>query len=397
MAQRSIRSRRKLIRHLVVLSAVRAMGGQAVLNGVMMRGADSYAVACRRMDNSIDIKRFDVPSFAMKFVKIPLLRGVMGLGESMALGYRALMHSADLMIIDEEAKAKADELEKAAAQEVLQVDDSTKRAFAASEETEGSERSEGRETAIFEEASAEVESGEEEKGLSKWAVGTSVAFSLTFFVALFIVSPLLASKWIENALDLTNWQGFFIESSLRLVIFLGYLSAVALIPDIKRVFQYHGAEHKAIAAYENDVVLTPKSAQQFTTAHVRCGTNFLLIVMVMSIVFYAGISAFFPDLPVWGLLLSRVIVIPLIAAVSYEIIRAAAPRMSHLWVRIMVRPGLLLQKVTTRPPSDEQCEVAIASLEEVFSDDQKEEVASRSRVQAEKSWQTLEDVRLSLA
>lgn len=346
--------RRRMYKHLLVLSAVRAMGGQAVLNGVMMRGAESYAVACRRMDDTIDIKRFDVPSFAQKFVKIPLLRGVMGLGESMALGYRALMYSADLMLIDEEAKIR---------------------------EEEGKE---------------EPEDVKEDKGLSRWAVGGSIAFSLVFFVALFVVTPLLTSKWIEGALALSRWQGFMIESALRLIIFLGYLSLVSLMPDIRRVFQYHGAEHKAIAAYENDVVLTPASAQQFTTAHVRCGTNFLLIVMVMSIVFYAGIAAFLPNAPIWALLISRIVVIPLIAAVSYEIIRAAATRMTHVWVRILIKPGLWLQKVTTRKPSNEQCAVAIASLEEVFSDEQKQEVASRSKIQAPKTWQTIEHVRLAL-
>lgn len=228
----STKSHHQIVRHLLVLSAVRAMGGQAVLNGVMMRGEKTYAVAVRRMDDSIDVATFDVPAFAQKFSKIPFLRGVMGLGESMALGYRALMHSADLSLKDEEAKAKLESGEEA-------------------NETE-----------------------EESSPLSKTAVGISIAVSLGFFVALFIVAPLLFSRWIQHAFGFSHWQAFIIESVLRLVIFLGYLSLVSLIPDINRVFQYHGAEHKAIAAYENDVVLTPQSAQQFTTAHVRCGTNF---------------------------------------------------------------------------------------------------------------------------
>lgn len=338
-----------LVRHLLVLSAVRAMGGQAVLNGVMMRGEVKYAVACRRMDDSIDVKTFDVPSFAQKFVKIPFLRGIMGLGESMALGYRALMHSADLSLIDEEAKAKR-------------------------------------------EAGEEVPDEEEKSPLSKTAVGISIAFSLVFFIGLFIVLPYMAGTWIQEWLDLGHWQSFVIESVLRLVIFIGYLSLVSLLPDIKRVFQYHGAEHKAIAAYENDVVLTPESTQQFTTAHVRCGTNFLLIVMVMSIIFYAGIAAFFPDLNIWARLLSRIVVIPLIAGVSYEVIKGAAPRMSHPIVRIIVQPGLWLQKVTTRRPSNAQCEVSLASLRASFTQDQLDEVASRTKVSAEPSWQTVEAV-----
>lgn len=339
----------RLVRHLLVLTAVRAMGGQAVLNGVMMRGESKYAVACRRMDDSIDVATFDVPSFAQKFVKIPFLRGVMGLGESMALGYRALMHSADLSLKDEEAKAKL-------------------------------------------EAGEEVPEEEEKSPLTKTAVGISIAFSLVFFTALFIVLPLLAGTWIQNWLGLSHWQSFVVESVLRLGIFLGYLSLVSFLPDIKRVFQYHGAEHKAIAAYENDVVLTPESTQQFTTAHVRCGTNFLLIVMVMSIVFYAGIAVAFPDLALWARLLSRIVVIPLIAGVSYEVIRAAAPRMSHLWVRVLVRPGLWLQKVTTRRPNNAQCEVSLAALTASFTEDQIREVASRTKISAEPSWQTVESV-----
>lgn len=332
------------------------MGGQAVMEGVMMRGENSYAVAVRRMNGDIDLKVFDVPSFAQKFVKIPFLRGVMGLGEAMALGYRALMHSADLALKDEEEKIRKQENEKKLAKG---------------------------------ESIEEDKPEEESKGLGKFAVGLSVTFSLCFFIGLFIITPVLASKWIEGGFNLSHWQAFIIESVLRLTIFLGYLSLVGLIPDIRKVFQYHGAEHKTIAAYENGVVLTPKSAQQFTTAHVRCGTNFLLIVMVMSIVFYAGIAAFLPGIPVWGLILSRVLVIPLIAGVSYEIIRGAATRMDNFWIRTIIRPGLLLQKITTRQPSDDQVEVAITSLNAVFTEEQIKDVQSRTVEIAKPTWQVI--------
>lgn len=385
------KSSRSLIRNLLVLSAVRAMGGQAVLNGVMMRGENSYAVAVRRMDDSIDLKTFDVPSFAQKFGKIPLLRGVMGLGEAMALGYRALMHSADLMIKDEQDKILLEEqsIANSIKADDTQDDPSSSLSVSAPLETESVSASN---------TSSEVEharlnhgsrSEQEEKNIGKFTVGMSITFSLVFFVGLFILAPLLASKWIEGIFGLSHWQAFIAESVLRLTIFLGYLLLVSLMPDIKRVFQYHGAEHKAIAAYENNVVLTPESAQQFTTAHVRCGTNFLLIVMVMSIVFYAFISAFLPGIPIWGLVLSRILVIPLIAGVSYEIIRGAATRMENLFVRTLIRPGLLLQKVTTRKPSDDQCEVAIESLKAVFTEEQIQEVASRETKVATPSWQTV--------
>lgn len=341
--------RKSLAYHLVVLSAVRAMGGQAVLNGVMMRGENSYSVAVRRMDDSIDVSTFDVPLFAQKFVKIPFLRGVMGLGEAMALGYRALMHSADLSVKDEEEKLR------------IESDEEPK------EDKE-----------------------EETKALGKVAVGISVTISIVFFIAMFKVGPLLLSDLVKNQFGLSKWVGFTIESVLRLALFIGYLYLVSFSGEIKRVFQYHGAEHKAIAAYENDVVLTPQSAQQFTTAHVRCGTNFLLIVMVMSAFFYAAFSFAFPDVPFWVLVLSRIFAIPLIAGVSYEIIKAASFKMGNRFTRAIVWPGLQLQKVTTRAPSDEQCEVAIASLNSVFSEEQTKEVKARTKLWAPKSWQTID-------
>lgn len=354
-----------LNRKILFLSAVRSMGGQAVLNGVMMRGEKSYAVACRRMDNSIDVSVFDVPSFAQKFVKIPFVRGVMGLGEAMALGYRALMHSADLSLKDEEAKLAADDSLKADGSMPLEENL---------------------------ESDVTLETLEEPKVLGKLAVGISIAISIVFFIAMFKVGPLLLSDVIKNQFGFSKWTGFVIESVLRLALFIGYLYLVSLSAEIKRVFQYHGAEHKAIAAYENDVVLTPESAQQFTTAHVRCGTNFLLIVMVMSAFFYAVFSFVFPSVPFWGLVLSRIFAIPLIAGVSYEIIKAASFKMGNIFTRAIVWPGLQLQKVTTRPPSNEQCEVAIASLQAVFTPDQVEEVESRKRISATPSWQTIEAV-----
>jgi uncharacterized protein YqhQ len=148
---------------------------------------------------------------------------------------------------------------------------------------------------------------------------------------------------------------------------------VGCLKDIKRVFQYHGAEHKAIAAYENDVELTPEAAQQFSTAHVRCGTNFLLTVMVVAVLVYSVIPR--PNL--WFVVASRVLLMPVIAGVSYEVIRLAARNMHRRWVRVLVRPGLWLQKLTTREPDLGQLEVAIASLRAVFTATQTAEVETR--------------------
>ena len=164
------------------------------------------------------------------------------------------------------------------------------------------------------------------------------------------------------------------EEALRLSIFLGYLFLIGTIPDIKRVFMYHGAEHKAIAAYENDVELTPEEAQKFTTQHVRCGTNFLLTVMVVTIIVYSFVGR-----PGWPLLIgSRVVLIPLIAGLSYELIRFAAGHMRWRWVRILMRPGLSLQRLTTREPSLDQVEVAVKSLRAVLTAEQLAEVERRA-------------------
>jgi uncharacterized protein YqhQ len=173
------------------------------------------------------------------------------------------------------------------------------------------------------------------------------------------------------------------EGALRLGVFLGYLLLIGMMKDIKRVFQYHGAEHKALAAYENDVELTAESAQKFGTAHVRCGTNFLLTVMVITIVVYSFVGR-----PAWPLLiLSRVVLLPLIAGISYEVIRFAAKHMEWGWVRVLMKPGLLLQKLTTRQPDLDQVEVAVASLKAVLTAEQLAEVEARTQRQPSRSVQ----------
>jgi uncharacterized protein YqhQ len=177
-----------------------------------------------------------------------------------------------------------------------------------------------------------------------------------------------------NVLGLDGPWFHVAEGALRLGIFLGYLLLIGQLADIKKVFQYHGAEHKAIAAYENNVELTAESAQRFGTEHVRCGTNFLLIVMVMTIVVYSFIGR--PSLLI--MIASRIVLIPLIAGLSYEVIRFAAKHMDKAWVRAAMKPGLLLQKLTTREPTLDQVEVAVASLRAVLTAEQLAEVDARA-------------------
>jgi len=293
----------------------RYMGGQAVVEGVMMRGERTWAVSVRTPEGDIQTEVHDAPAWAERWSKIWIVRGVMALGESMALGFKALSWSANIQLPEEER-------------------------------------------------------------ISSKAMGWTIGFALAFFTAIFIVMPALAANGIGNLFGLSGFWFHVAEGALRLSIFLGYLLLIGCLKDIKRVFQYHGAEHKAIAAYENDAPLTPESAQRFTTQHVRCGTNFLLTVMVVTIIVYSFVGR--PGLLM--MIASRIVLIPLIAGLSYEVIRYAARHMQHRWVRALMRPGLLLQKLTTREPTLDQVEVAIVSLRAVLTAEQLAEVESRVTV-----------------
>jgi uncharacterized protein YqhQ len=288
----------------------RYVGGQAVVEGVMMRGESTWAVAVRRPDGEIAVDIHEVPGWSEKYRNVPVLRGVTGLAESLGLGYRALSWSANQQIPEEDQ-------------------------------------------------------------VSGRVMGWTIVAAALFFSAIFIMIPAFAGKGLSHL-----FRGSFpiMEGIVRLALFIGYLLLVGRMKDIRRVFQYHGAEHKTIAAYENDVELTPETAQQFSTAHVRCGTNFLLIVMVVAVFVYSVI----PRPNIWFVIGSRIVLVPVIAGLSYEVIRLAAKNMKRGWVRVLMRPGLLLQRLTTREPELDQLEVAIASLRAVFTAEQRTEVDARA-------------------
>lgn len=290
----------------------RYVGGQAVVEGVMMRGATTWAVAVRSENGEIVTQLNEAPGWSQNWAKFPIARGIATLVESMSLGVRALTWSANQSVPEEEQ-------------------------------------------------------------LSKGAMGWTVAFGMLLFSGIFIVAPAIGTRALGNRLE--GGIAFnLVEGLVRLSLFLGYLLVIGRVPDIRRVFEYHGAEHKAIAAYENDVELTPESAQRFTTQHVRCGTNFLLTVMVMTILIYSVFGR-----PSWQMLIaSRILLIPLVAALSYEVIRAASRNMSKRWVVLMMKPGLALQRLTTREPSLDQLEVAIVSLKAVLSAEELAEVEARN-------------------
>ena len=295
-------------------SSPRYMGGQAVVEGVMMRGERTWAVAVRTPEGDIEIEAHDTPTWAEKWAKIPWCAG--------SWRWPSRWRSA-------------------------------------------SRRSRGRRTARSPRRSRSPR--------RRWA-GRSASRS-TFFTAIFIVLPAVAANGIGNILGLDGFWFHVAEGALRLAIFLGYLLLIGLLKDIKRVFQYHGAEHKAIAAYENDVELTAESAQQFDTSHVRCGTNFLLTVMVITIVVYSFVGR-----PGWALLiLSRIVLIPLIAGLSYEVIRFAARHMDQ-------RVGARGDEARPAPAAPDhasaaldQVEVAVASLRAVLTAEQLAEVEARPR------------------
>ena len=291
----------------------RYMGGQAVVEGVMMRGESSWAVAVRTEDGSIDVEVHDAPRWAERYKNVPIVRGITSLAESLTLGMRALTWSANRQVPEEER-------------------------------------------------------------LSGKAMGITMTVAMVFAAGLFIVLPALGARGLSSLLGINGFLFHVLEGVFILGIFLGYLALVGLMPDIRRVFMYHGAEHKAIAAYENGVPLTPESAQRFTTQHVRCGTNFLLTVLVVAIVVYSFIGR--PALPI--LVLSRLILIPIIAGLAYEVIRFAAKHMDKGWVRVAMKPGLTLQRMTTRQPTIDQLEVAIASLRAVMTHEQLIEVEARA-------------------
>ena len=284
----------------------------------MMRGERSYAVAVRTPDGEIELEVREAPSWADRWSRIPIARGIASLAESLTLGFRALTWSADRQLPEEER-------------------------------------------------------------LSPRAMGWTIGGALVFFTALFVVIPTFVNQGFAGSLGLGGVASNIAEGGVRLVIFIGYLVLISLLPSIKRTFQYHGAEHKSIAAYERGAALTPESAQQFTTEHVRCGTNFLLTVMVVTIIVYAFIG----HTSLLWMITARILLLPLIAGLAYEVIRYAAGHMEQRAVRVLMAPGLALQRLTTRPPSLEQLEVGLASLRAVLSAEQLAEVDARpSRVPA---------------
>jgi uncharacterized protein YqhQ len=286
------------------------VGGQAVLEGVMMRGVSTWAVAVRNPEGQVELSSESLVPWAKRhrLWRVPVLRGIVALGESLKIGFRALAISANAQLEDDEE-------------------------------------------------------GEKEE-IGGWVWGLTIVFSLALSIGLFFVVPVGLTSLIKDQLG-NAFLFWLVEGILRTAIFIGYIAAISRLPDLRRVFEYHGAEHKTISCYEAEDELIPSRAKLYSRLHPRCGTSFLLIVMVLAIFVFAPIG-----LPAWyWLVASRILGIPLIAGLSYEVIKWAGKNRRKRWVRAVMWPGLMLQNLTTREPDEEQLAVAIAALEKVLAEE----------------------------
>lgn len=292
------------------------IGGQAVIEGVMMRSLSGYSIAVRQPNGGMAIKKDRLTSIAKKYpiLKTPVLRGSVVLIQSLILGIRALNYSASV--------------------------------------------------------SSEGEDGEPE--MSNWAVMSSMLMAMALGVGLFILAPLGLTNLIRHYLvpSMGNLEYNVIDGIIRAIFFFVYIVSISYMEEIRRVFQYHGAEHKTVYTFEANEELTVENARKKSTLHPRCGTSFLMFVMAISIIVFSFVPSTAPFLVKFG---ARIVLIPLIAGLAYEIIRFSARHLSNPVCRLLTRPGMLLQKITTKEPDDSQLEVAIVALKEALMYDIVEE------------------------
>ncbi len=291
------------------------VGGQAVIEGVMMRTPHAYAVAVRRADGSIEVKKEPVKRLSdyCRPLSWVVIRGFAVLIQSMVLGLRTLNYSINVSMKDLEEKEKPKKAKKES---------------------------------------------------STFPMALSMILGVAVAVLLFILFPLWLTSWLRGYIPaIHNWVVFnLVDGLIRVIIFLSYIILMSFMKDIRRVFQYHGAEHKVVHTWEAAEELTVENARRKSTQHPRCGTSFLMFVMVVSIIVFSifKLDAF------WAIFLSRLVLIPVVSGLSYELIRFSAPRCQKGFFRSIVLPGLALQRITTKEPSDDQLEVAIQALKEAL-------------------------------
>jgi uncharacterized protein YqhQ len=285
-------------------------GGQAVIEGVMMRGSKALSVAVRGPSGEIVLhtEPLDPRIYGGRLARIPFVRGVTLIWDALGLGVKSLMFSAEVAFEEEK------------------------------EEGQGN---------VFE-------------GPTKWG---TVALSLTFAIGIFFVLPALLAGTIEAWLELPSLVSNLLEGGIRLVFLVGYIWAIGFLPDVKRLFGYHGAEHKTINAYEASAYLSPSEVAKFPLEHPRCGTAFLLTVVIISILVFS----LFPPMLLPVRIISRLLLLPVVAGIAYEFIRFTSRHQDNAFIRLITRPNLALQRLTTREPDEDMLAVAIAAFEQVLA------------------------------
>ena len=315
---------RKMWRFLVALQLLPALesgeetlvGGQAVLEGVMMRSPHAWAIAVRKPSGEVAThsEPLERPSDKHKWMGWPIVRGVMTLGYAMTLGFRALRFSANVAL------------------DQIPPDDKGKK----------------------------IE-------ISGWVAAVNIIISLAFFIFMYKFLPLAAATELKRVNPFFGNSIIFnlVDGVIRIALFLLFIWGVSLMKDIRRVYEYHGAEHKTVFAFENGDPLQEAAVQKYSTFHPRCGTSFLMTVMIFSILVYIVANAIFPVTTFWARFATRIVLLPVIAGLSYEIIRYAAKHRGSLFA-LMTAPGLWLQRITTQPPSDDQIHCAIVALDQAM-------------------------------
>jgi len=293
-------------------------GGQAVIEGVMIRGQKVVSIAVRRPDGELALSAEPLAAiYTGRVREVPLLRGVLTLVETLILGIRSLIYSANVSL------------------------------------------------------------GEDEQQITPGMVWGMLAFALTFAVAIFFVLPLLLTSWLDAYIS-SSILSNAVEGVIRLGLFLIYLKAISLMPDIRRLFAYHGAEHKAVNAYEDGAAMEANAVREYSTSHARCGTAFLLIVFVIAFIVFALLGR--PSL--WLRIASRIVLIPVIAGIGYELMRFSAAHIGNALVKAIFAPSLALQALTTREPDEGQLEVALHALRGALDADGAEAGGARNRESA---------------
>jgi uncharacterized protein YqhQ len=331
----SFRSFARLAAHTQLLPVLESgeetlVGGQAVIEGVMMRAPHSYCIAVRKPNGEVATERHPLPRLSEKYpiFKIPVIRGVGTLGQAMWLGMKALRFSANASLAEEQPAPAETVTVSAGGGTVAAV--------------------------------APVQVAKAPKEMPGWVMAANLVFSFAFFIFLYKFVPLYLTDLLARPFPALRGQVLFnlTDGVIRLAIFLAFLYLVSRLKDIRRVFEYHGGEHRVVFNFESGRPVTIENAQRFATWHPRCGTSFLLVVMVISMAVYAIV-------PAEGFLAkfaARIVLLPVITGISYELIRFAAKRPGSL-LSLLTAPGLWLQRITTKPPADDQTEIAIIALD----------------------------------